>query len=151
MYNVMYMYMYESVMYTQLDTMCTYNVHVNMCFPYSIIHVRTVYIHTVCTIYTCVLPLTCVTPSPPSLQIKQRRSSGDAEENILRFLQACTTLGIKKVGLWLDTIQHTLLVLYNIMLCVYLWTQVSLGYSRILGLNSYTCIYTCTCTMYVNQ
>lgn len=31
------------------------------------------------------------------MQIKQRRSSGDAEENILRFLQACTTLGIKKV------------------------------------------------------
>ena len=36
---------------------------------------------------------------PPSLQIKPKRSSGDAEENILRFLQACTTLGIKKVSL----------------------------------------------------
>ena len=31
------------------------------------------------------------------LQIKQKRCSGDAEENILRFLQACTTLGVKKV------------------------------------------------------
>lgn len=30
-------------------------------------------------------------------QIKQKRCSGDAEENILRFLQACTTLGVKKV------------------------------------------------------
>ena len=36
---------------------------------------------------------------PLCVQIKQKRSSGDAEENILRFLQACTTLGIKKVGL----------------------------------------------------
>ena len=34
---------------------------------------------------------------PLCVQIKQKRSSGDAEENILRFLQACTTLGIKKV------------------------------------------------------
>ena len=34
----------------------------------------------------------------PIWQIKPRRCSGDAEENILRFLQACTTLGIKKVG-----------------------------------------------------
>ena len=32
------------------------------------------------------------------LQIKPKRSSGDAEENILRFLQACTTLGVKKVS-----------------------------------------------------
>ena len=32
-----------------------------------------------------------------STQIKPKRSSGDAEENILRFLQACTTLGVKKV------------------------------------------------------
>ena len=31
------------------------------------------------------------------LQIKPKRSSGDAEENILRFLKACTALGVKEV------------------------------------------------------
>ena len=41
-----------------------------------------------------------VVRSLASSQIKQMRLSGDAEENILRFLQACTTLGIKKVSVF---------------------------------------------------
>ncbi|XP_064394125.1 rho guanine nucleotide exchange factor 7-like isoform X2 [Halichondria panicea] len=55
--------------------------------------------------------------------IKVKRSSGNAEENVLRFLQACTTLGVKRIFRPIDlldvskdfnTVLVTLSFLYNI-------------------------------------